>query len=69
MADEIAAFANARGGVILIGVDDDGTIVGLDRQELDATEETVVQICRDTSGWASFFVRTEPLRLRRIEKS
>ena len=48
MADEIAAFANARGGVILIGVDDDGTIVGLNRQELDAAEETVVQICRDS---------------------
>ena len=48
MADEIAAFANARGGVILIGVDDDGTIVGLDRQALDQIEETVVQICRDS---------------------
>ena len=48
MADEIAAFANARGGVILIGVDDDGTIVGLDRQALDRIEETVVQICRDS---------------------
>ena len=48
LADEIAAFANARGGVILIGVDDDGTIVGLNRQELDAAEETVVQICRDS---------------------
>ncbi len=48
MGDEIAAFANARGGVILIGVDDDGTIVGLDRQALDRIEETVVQICRDS---------------------
>ena len=48
MADEIAAFANTRGGVILIGVDDDGTIVGLDRQALDRIEETVVQICRDS---------------------
>ena len=25
LADEIAAFANASGGVILIGVDDEGT--------------------------------------------
>ena len=48
LADEIAAFANARGGVILIGVDDDSTIVGLDRQELDQAEATVVQICRDS---------------------
>ena len=27
LADEIAAFANASGGVILIGVDDDSEIV------------------------------------------
>ena len=47
LADKIAAFANARGGVILIGVDDDSTIVGLDRQELDRAEQTVVEICRD----------------------
>ena len=48
LADEIAAFANAIGGVILIGVDDDSTIVGLDRQELELAEATVVQICRDS---------------------
>ncbi len=35
LADEIAAFANARGGVILIGVDDNREIVGVDQQELD----------------------------------
>ena len=48
LADEIAAFANASGGVILIGVDDDSDIVGMDRQDLDRTEKTVVEICRDT---------------------
>ena len=47
LADEIAAFANANGGVILIGVDDDSEIVGMDRQDLDRTERTVVEICRD----------------------
>ena len=47
LADEIAAFANASGGVILIGVDDDGEIVGMDRQDLDRTERTVVEVCRD----------------------
>ena len=41
LADEIVAFANAIGGVILIGVDDDRTIVGLDRQELELAEKTV----------------------------
>ena len=48
LADEIAAFANASGGVILIGVDDNSDIVGIDRQDLDRTEKTVVEICRDT---------------------
>ena len=47
LADEIAAFANAVGGVILIGVDDNSEIVGVDRQDLDRTERTVVEICRD----------------------
>ena len=46
LADEIAAFANARGGVLLIGVDDHGDIVGLDQHNLDRTEKTVVEICR-----------------------
>lgn len=48
LADEIAAFANARGGVLLIGVDDHGDIVGLDQHNLDQTEKTVVEICRDS---------------------
>ena len=47
LADEIAAFANANGGVILIGVDDDSEIVGIDRQDLDRTERRVVEICGD----------------------
>lgn len=48
LADEIAAFANARGGVILIGVDDHGEIVGLGQRNLDQTERTVVEVCRDS---------------------
>ncbi len=48
LAEEIAAFANARGGVILIGVDDHGDIVGLDQHNLDQTEKTVVEVCRDS---------------------
>ena len=46
LADEIAAFANARGGVILIGVDDYGDVVGLHQQNLNQAEKTVVEICR-----------------------
>ena len=47
LADEIAAFANSQGGVLLIGVDDYGEIVGLELQELDRVEKTVVEICED----------------------
>ena len=47
MADEIAAFANSQGGTILIGIDDNKEIVGLELQELDRVEKTVVEICND----------------------
>ena len=33
-ADEIAAFANASGGVLLCGVTDDGAVQGLSRQQI-----------------------------------
>ena len=48
LAEEIAAFANVRGGVILIGVDDDGSIVGLDQEELNSAESSVVELCQDS---------------------
>ena len=47
LADEIAAFANSQGGVILIGVDDYREIVGLELPVLDRVEKTVVEICED----------------------
>ena len=62
LADEIAAFANARGGVLLIGVDDHGEIVGLNPRSLNDAEGTVVEICRDSiEPQVSIF--TEKLRL------
>lgn len=62
LADEIAAFANASGGVILIGVDDLGEIVGVDRQELDKAEKTVVEICNDSID-PTVLIFTEKLRI------
>ena len=62
LADEIAAFANSQGGVILIGVDDYREIVGLELQELDSVEKTVVEICEDSiEPTVSIF--TEKLRI------
>ena len=48
LADEIAAFANSQGGVILIGVDDYREIVGLELQELHRVEKIVIEICEDS---------------------
>ena len=62
LADEIAAFANANGGVILIGVDDYSEIVGIDRQDLDRTERTVVEICGDNID-PMLHIVTEKLRI------
>ncbi|MCP4398342.1 MAG: histidine kinase [bacterium] len=42
LAREIAAFANFKGGVILLGVSDAGEIVGLTR---DDNEERIMNIC------------------------
>ena len=44
MAKEIVAFANLAGGYLLLGVDDDGSIVGVTRANL---EEWVMNACRD----------------------
>jgi len=44
LAEEIVAFSNFKGGTILIGVDDEGSISGIKRRDL---EEWVMNICRD----------------------
>jgi predicted HTH transcriptional regulator len=43
LAKELAAFANTKGGNLLIGVDDDGTIVGIDSEK--SAIELVNQVC------------------------
>lgn len=45
LARECVAFANARGGKVLLGVEDDGRISGLTRP---ATEEWVMNVFRDS---------------------
>lgn len=48
LADEIAAFANTNGGVMLCGVTDSGDIQGMTREQMDEFEIFLVQICTDT---------------------
>lgn len=47
IADELAAFANARGGAMFCGVTDDGEVKGMTRGQMDALEELIVNLCTD----------------------
>jgi ATP-dependent DNA helicase RecG len=44
LAKELVAFANLRGGRVILGVDDDGSVTGITRDRL---EEWVMTACRD----------------------
>ena len=44
LAKELVAFSNLEGGMVVLGVDDDGRMVGLTRERL---EEWVMTACRD----------------------
>lgn len=48
LADEIAAFANSDGGVLLCGVTDSGEIQGLSREQMDELERLLVDVCTDS---------------------
>lgn len=49
LADELAAFANGKGGVCLLGVEDKArSVVGIAVEHLDAVEEFVRGICNDS---------------------
>jgi len=47
LADEFAAFANTDGGVVLCGVTDNGDVQGMSREQMDALERLLVEICTD----------------------
>ena len=47
-ADEIAAFANARGGILLAGVSDQGKIFGMTREQEMNLDLLLVEVCSDT---------------------
>ena len=57
LADELAAFANSRGGVLLLGIDDETReVLGIPVERLDAVEALVRQACEDSLKPPGFFV-------------
>lgn len=48
LADEIAAFANAGGGILLGGVTDSGEVQGMTRTQLANLDLLVAEICTDS---------------------
>ena len=47
-ADEIAAFANANGGVLLCGVTDDGKVQDMSREQVVALDDFLVELSTDS---------------------
>ena len=47
LANELAAFANADGGVVLCGVTNSGNVQGMSREQMDALERLLVEVCTD----------------------
>ena len=47
-ADEIAAFANAAGGVLLAGVSDAGLVIGMSRAQIVSLDSLLVEVSTDT---------------------
>ena len=49
LADELAALANARGGVLILGVEDGSReVLGIPLDKLDAVEGLVREVCNDS---------------------
>ena len=48
LADEMIAFANSNGGVLLLGVTDDGLIHGMSREQMAALSDLMVEVSTDS---------------------
>ena len=59
-ADEIVAFANAAGGVVLAGVSDDGNVIGMSRAQIANLDVLLVEVSTDTIK--------PPVRIRTFHK-
>ncbi len=76
VADELVAFANARGGALVFSVADDGTVRDLDRSQMDLLEEYISNVCEDRiAPPLSFFTRRlvlpsgQPVLVVEVERS
>ena len=47
LADEIAAFANAGGGVLLCGITDAGEVQGMSREQIIELDSVLVEVSSD----------------------
>jgi len=48
LADEMAAFANSAGGLLVLGVTDQREVTGIPLERLDAVEALVREVCNDS---------------------
>ena len=48
LADEMIAFANANGGVLLLGVADDGRLQGISKPQMAALSDLIVEVSTDS---------------------
>jgi len=63
IADELVAFANARGGVCVLGIEDGSRkIIGIPEERLDRVEALVREVCNDSID-PPLFAHIERLRL------
>lgn len=65
IARTLSSFANTRGGIVLFGVDDDGSIVGVEseKSELDLIRESAEVLCEPAVPYS---IRIIPFHLRDV---
>ena len=49
LADELGAFANSDGGILLCGVTDGGQIQGMSREQMNALDRLLVEVATDST--------------------
>lgn len=61
IAKEIIAFANTRGGIIIFGVDDDGSVYGVlsEKSEAELIKQTAEQYCEPQIAYKLHFIEIE----------